>query len=398
MRTKLLASIAATALVVGIGAATAQTDQHKDKSTTQAQGGAKQSQPERRGEQGRQQTGQNAHQPRDQDKSKGRAAQRSEKGGEQKAQRDSDHSRQGASKEHKSGQATKQTGESRKTDNQPNANHQDQRGQASKAEQQKPTGTETRGAQRQEHQNKRGQTQQNAQGKQGQDQRNAHSQQGQNQHNAQGQQSQQGQQGSRTGQAQSNQNRQSGQANTSGTTVSQDKQTRITETLSRQHVQETRDVNISVRVGETLPRSVHARPLPREIVQIAPEYRGKEYVVVRDEIVIVEPRTHHIVAVMPRSGGGSAVARGGESHKLSLTPEQRRTIKEIVINQEKVPPVNAQVQLSVGTPVAQSVEVRSFPMTVTEKVPPVRSYEFFVKGNEVAVVDPNDHRIVDVIE
>ena len=40
--------------------------------------------------------------------------------------------------------------------------------------------------------------------------------------------------------------------------MSQDKQTRITETLSRQHVQETRDVNISVRVGETLPRSVHA--------------------------------------------------------------------------------------------------------------------------------------------
>jgi hypothetical protein len=44
---------------------------------------------------------------------------------------------------------------------------------------------------------------------------------------------------------------------------------------------------------------VHFVTLPSEIVQIVPQYRGFDYFLVEDEIVIVDPHTLEIVAVIP---------------------------------------------------------------------------------------------------
>jgi hypothetical protein len=59
------------------------------------------------------------------------------------------------------------------------------------------------------------------------------------------------------------------------------------------------DVNFSLSVGTRVPRSVHFVTLPSEIVQIVPQYRGFDYFLVEDEIVIIDPRTLEIVAVIP---------------------------------------------------------------------------------------------------
>jgi hypothetical protein len=59
------------------------------------------------------------------------------------------------------------------------------------------------------------------------------------------------------------------------------------------------NVDFSISVGTRVPRSVHFVTLPDEIVQIVPQYRGFEYFLVEDEIVIVDPRTLEIVAVIP---------------------------------------------------------------------------------------------------
>ena len=59
------------------------------------------------------------------------------------------------------------------------------------------------------------------------------------------------------------------------------------------------NVNFSVSVGTRVPRSVHVVVLPEEIVRIVPEYRGYNYFLVGDEIVIVDPRTLEIVAIIP---------------------------------------------------------------------------------------------------
>jgi len=59
------------------------------------------------------------------------------------------------------------------------------------------------------------------------------------------------------------------------------------------------NVNFDISVGTRVPRSVHFVTLPVEIVRIVPQYRGFDYFLVEDEIVIVDPHTLEIVAVIP---------------------------------------------------------------------------------------------------
>jgi hypothetical protein len=55
----------------------------------------------------------------------------------------------------------------------------------------------------------------------------------------------------------------------------------------------------SITVGEAVPQTVHLNRLPVRVIEFAPQYRGYEYILVGDEILIVDPRTHRIVAVIP---------------------------------------------------------------------------------------------------
>lgn len=57
-------------------------------------------------------------------------------------------------------------------------------------------------------------------------------------------------------------------------------------------------VNFSLNVGTVVPRTVTLAAVPETIVVIHPQWRGYRYFVVRDEIVIVEPDTLKIVAVL----------------------------------------------------------------------------------------------------
>jgi hypothetical protein len=48
-----------------------------------------------------------------------------------------------------------------------------------------------------------------------------------------------------------------------------------------------------------VPDTVTFYDVPETIVDILPQYRGFEYIVVRDVLVIVDPDTLEIVAVLP---------------------------------------------------------------------------------------------------
>jgi len=80
------------------------------------------------------------------------------------------------------------------------------------------------------------------------------------------------------------------------------KKVQISETISRTRdlAPPVRNLNISISVGERVPSHIHLRPLPREIVTIAPEYRDYEYFTTEEDVVIVSPRTHEIVTEIPR--------------------------------------------------------------------------------------------------
>lgn len=82
--------------------------------------------------------------------------------------------------------------------------------------------------------------------------------------------------------------------------LSEDQRSRIKTIVEHEHGPRLgRNVNFTISVGTRIPRNVHVVVLPEEIVQIVPEYRGFDYFLVEDEIVIVDPRTLEIVAVIP---------------------------------------------------------------------------------------------------
>jgi hypothetical protein len=84
-----------------------------------------------------------------------------------------------------------------------------------------------------------------------------------------------------------------------GAKLSTEQQTRITSVIRNQHIERVNNVNFSISVGTRVPREgVRFYPLPAEVVTIYPEWRGYQYILVRDEIVVIDPNTYEIVAVL----------------------------------------------------------------------------------------------------
>ncbi|MEH2531943.1 hypothetical protein V1277_001677 [Bradyrhizobium sp. AZCC 1588] len=95
--------------------------------------------------------------------------------------------------------------------------------------------------------------------------------------------------------------------------ISTEKQVRISERLTRERLAPPqRNLNISIRVGERIPRHVRVQRLPAAIVSIEPAYRGYDYFTTEEEIVIVEPGTQRIVSQIPRDASRIRAA-GGEA-------------------------------------------------------------------------------------
>jgi len=58
------------------------------------------------------------------------------------------------------------------------------------------------------------------------------------------------------------------------------------------------EVNFNVRIGSVVPRTVKFVAVPPTLVEIHPQWRGYRYFIVDEEIVIIDPNTLRIVAVL----------------------------------------------------------------------------------------------------
>ena len=76
-----------------------------------------------------------------------------------------------------------------------------------------------------------------------------------------------------------------------------EQRTKIT-SIIHEHKVEPAHLDVSVSVGTRIPATVHVYPLPVEVISIYPEWRGYDYILVGDQIVIINPRTHEIVAIV----------------------------------------------------------------------------------------------------
>ncbi|MEA2896692.1 MAG: hypothetical protein QOJ84_2307 [Bradyrhizobium sp.] len=83
-----------------------------------------------------------------------------------------------------------------------------------------------------------------------------------------------------------------------GAKLSTEQRTKITTVIKSQNVRPATNVNFSISVGARVPRNVGFHPVPAEIVTIYPEWRGYEFFLVNNQIIVVNPRTLEIVDVI----------------------------------------------------------------------------------------------------
>jgi hypothetical protein len=82
--------------------------------------------------------------------------------------------------------------------------------------------------------------------------------------------------------------------------INEQQRSRIRDVIvARRDIPRVSNINVDLRVGSVVPRSVRFVSVPEEIVRIHPQFRRHRIVIVRDEIIIVDPVTFRIVAVLP---------------------------------------------------------------------------------------------------
>ena len=80
--------------------------------------------------------------------------------------------------------------------------------------------------------------------------------------------------------------------------LSTEQRTTMRTAIKQHNAQPMTNVNFSISVGSRVPRNVHFYPVPEELVYFYPHWRGYDYFLVGDMIIVVNPRTHEIVAVL----------------------------------------------------------------------------------------------------
>jgi hypothetical protein len=81
-------------------------------------------------------------------------------------------------------------------------------------------------------------------------------------------------------------------------TLTTEQKTKIRSTVLTSSAPRVTNVNFSINVGTVVPRTVKLVAVPAPLIDIHPAWRGYMYFVVHDEIIIVEPRSMKIVAVV----------------------------------------------------------------------------------------------------
>jgi multidrug efflux pump subunit AcrA (membrane-fusion protein) len=187
--------------------------------------------------------------------------------------------------------------------------------------------------------------------------------------------------------------------------INDQQRTRVSQSIARLDVRPLTSVNFSVSVGTVVPRDVRLQQLPADVVEIVPQYRGYDFVVVKDEIVIVEPSSYKIVATLPYSGRSTASAPArSEERKTTFSDRDR----EVIRKHAKARPVEREKHVTTGSTVRteirtgerlpEGVEVETFPEEVYRDAPTLREYRYINRDSHTYIVEPRERRVIEEID
>ncbi|MDB5636594.1 MAG: putative exported protein of unknown function [Bradyrhizobium sp.] len=178
---------------------------------------------------------------------------------------------------------------------------------------------------------------------------------------------------------------------TSSATVNDDQRRQIAERLRQERSASNENINIRINVGERLPPSVRPRPLPTDIVRIAPQYRDYEYTVIDDRVAIVDPRTREVVDYIEEPGSVAETTSRFDRGRVFITREQREIFRQA-----------AQRTTTVGSNSSSGgsscLTLQPVPEDLVRSNPELASYRYLAIGDQIVLVDPNQQKIVQLID
>ena len=68
--------------------------------------------------------------------------------------------------------------------------------------------------------------------------------------------------------------------------------------IKQEKVEEVTNVNFNLSIGTAVPAGVRYHPLPSRIVEIYPEWRGYDFILVHGRYFVLRPHTHEIVYII----------------------------------------------------------------------------------------------------
>jgi hypothetical protein len=173
---------------------------------------------------------------------------------------------------------------------------------------------------------------------------------------------------------------------------------RVSESIARLNVAPLNNVNFALSVGTVVPRDVRFQPLPTDIVEVMPQYRGYDFFVVRDDIVIVEPSNYRIVDVLPR--GGTSTAAAPAPRRATFSERDREVIRKHARarSEQRTTGSVTSTRVRVGDRLPESVEMRSFPDEAYREAPALREYRYIERDNRTYLVEPHERTIIEEVE
>jgi hypothetical protein len=77
-----------------------------------------------------------------------------------------------------------------------------------------------------------------------------------------------------------------------------EKRTQITSAIKQEKVEEVTNVNFNLSIGTAVPAGIRYHPMPSRIVEIYPEWRGYDFILVHGKYLVLRPHTHEIVYII----------------------------------------------------------------------------------------------------
>jgi len=194
----------------------------------------------------------------------------------------------------------------------------------------------------------------------------------------------------KTGQAPDQSNRQ-----TSSATVNDDQRRQVVDQLRRDRAATSQNLNIQVNVGTRLPPRVQARRLPSDIVRIMPQYRDYEYTVIDNRVAIVDPRRREVVEILDDGPGYGGTAAYGRD-RIAISDDTRTRFRELVRSSSTT--VGSTSPSGGGTSTSNCLSLQPVPEELARTHPELSSYRYLAIGDQVVLVDPQQQKIVQVID